>query len=548
MKTLNLFFGRRAMTLFLATMTAASALATNFIKDVMVIGGSKNETNNLKSTLRDQGWTVITKDLNAGAGGDYIFLLYKSEDNTDGINHGYITDFYIDNEYKDSITFQRRTYYPVPFDGGADFKRKKGDLNRGAGGDYIYLYYTKDYFTDNRAVTGIIFSDTQSGAVGLRGGGAGYDLNAGAGGDYIYMHLTTTTTRVGGYVTFANDIEDRANWSITPDNPVSYDAIVTLTYSGTKTVQNVTAGIPWDGNLADLNSEVTATDGMTLTGKLGAKVKVSIADGATVVLQDVTIDGINWEICPWAGITCEGDATLVLKGTNYVKGFHMNYPGIFVPEGKTLTIRGNGSLEAHSGNSTDGYGAGIGGGWEISCGNIVIEGGTIVAYGGKGAAGIGGGHYSNCGDITITDDVTKVTAFKRESPPYSIGAGYEGTCGTITIGGEETGPISESPFIYTGNGSTTGETTEEPAGGAIGYIPVKVTYQEADGTWTFSMPTSDVVEVRVEYETIPTGIKSGADEGRTKQESWYTIDGRKLNGKPSQRGVYISNGRKIVYP
>ena len=27
---------------------------------------------------------------------------------------------------------------------------------------------------------------------------------------------------------------------------------------------------------------------------------------------------------------------------------------------------------------------------------------------------------------------------------------------------------------------------------------------------------------------------------------WYTIDGRKLNGKPGEKGVYILNGRKIV--
>lgn len=44
----------------------------------------------------------------------------------------------------------------------------------------------------------------------------------------------------------------------------------------------------------------------------------------------------------WAGLTCLGDATLILEdGTNNtVKGFHRWYPGIFVPEGKTLTIRG----------------------------------------------------------------------------------------------------------------------------------------------------------------------------------------------------------------
>ena len=57
---------RLAMILLMAILTTASAWATDFVKDVMVIGGSKDETDNLKATLRAQGWTVITKDLNAG--------------------------------------------------------------------------------------------------------------------------------------------------------------------------------------------------------------------------------------------------------------------------------------------------------------------------------------------------------------------------------------------------------------------------------------------------------------------------------------------------
>ena len=27
---------------------------------------------------------------------------------------------------------------------------------------------------------------------------------------------------------------------------------------------------------------------------------------------------------------------------------------------------------------------------------------------------------------------------------------------------------------------------------------------------------------------------------------WYTLDGRKLSGKPTQRGIYINNGKKVV--
>ena len=29
-------------------------------------------------------------------------------------------------------------------------------------------------------------------------------------------------------------------------------------------------------------------------------------------------------------------------------------------------------------------------------------------------------------------------------------------------------------------------------------------------------------------------------------EGYYTLDGRKLSGKPTQRGIYIVNGKKVV--
>jgi hypothetical protein len=70
--------------------------------------------------------------------------------------------------------------------------------------------------------------------------------------------------------------------------------------------------------------------------------------------------------------------------------------------GSTLTIEGPGKLTA----SSNGKGAGIGGGKNLGCGNIVI------------AATVG-----------------KVKAMKGEDAPYSIGAGVAGTCGTVTIGG-----------------------------------------------------------------------------------------------------------------
>ena len=218
------------------------------------------------------------------------------------------------------------------------------------------------------------------------------------------------------------------------------------------------AGLTLD--LATVTAATTVEDGYTVTGTLGNNVKISIADGATVTLDGVTINGVSVSSSKWAGITCLGDATIILSGTNTVKGFYEDYPGIFVPENKTLTIQGAGSLTA----SSNGFGAGIGGGYQIACGNIVIEGGTVNAQGGTYAAGIGGGNENSCGNISITGGTVNaqggynaagigsgsgdknscgnisitggtITATGGNNYGAGIGSGYRGSCGTVSITG-----------------------------------------------------------------------------------------------------------------
>lgn len=217
-----------------------------------------------------------------------------------------------------------------------------------------------------------------------------------------------------------------------------------------------------------LDEELVIPDGYIVTGSATAySCKVAVADGATVTLRDVEND--NWSLDPSSacpGIRCIGDATIILEGNNTVKGGGM-YAGIYVPEGKTLTIRGTGSLTVTGGS---GGGAGIGGNaTDANCGSIVISGGTITATGGTGGAGIGlgnssgrvfgditisggtvtatgrdqapgiGGPYAYFQNITITDGVTKVTVNKGSSSTYSIGTSESNDmeyCGAITIGGK----------------------------------------------------------------------------------------------------------------
>ena len=208
-------------------------------------------------------------------------------------------------------------------------------------------------------------------------------------------------------------------------------------------------------DLARVISNLELQDGDMATGTLGSIVRVSVASGATVTLSGATINGTNsgWRYA-WGGLHCKGNATVVLADgtTNTLRGSY-DYPGIYIPEGNTLTIQGTGTLNA----SSNGDGVGIGGGWGINCGNILIKNGIINATGGHYAAGIGSGYFCSCGSIEIQGGT--VTAHGG-SFAAGIGTGHGdemedfdydpetdesmpngnffydiSTCGTITISG-----------------------------------------------------------------------------------------------------------------
>ena len=201
-------------------------------------------------------------------------------------------------------------------------------------------------------------------------------------------------------------------------------------------------------NLSDLTGNRSVNDGFIVAGTLSGPYKITIPDGATVTLSGVTINGENDTDCKWAGITCLGDATIVIEGENTVTGFHEDYPGIYVPLNKTLTIKGNGSLTA----SSNGKGAGIGGGNEISCGSIVVESGTVIATGGDNAAGIGGGYGSACGDVDIGIGAILVVAKCGTGCDNPIGAGNLGTEGNVSVAdGLSYKEVDKTLTLKTGN-------------------------------------------------------------------------------------------------
>ena len=256
----------------------------------------------------------------------------------------------------------------------------------------------------------------------------------------------------------------------------SFEATVgSDTYTFSKTGLSLTAGMYYQStvtmkkttDLSSISSDYEVKNGEVLTGTLASNVKISIADGATVTLKDVNINGSGtWESGDYAGITCEGNATITLEGTNTVKGFDDKYPGIFVSSGKTIVINGTGVLNASSNGSYDtgSGGAGIGGGKQMNCGNIEIKSGTVTATGNSYGAGIGGGYNANCGNITISGGT--VTATGGESAA-GIGGGKRyntSSCGNITISGGTIIATGGEDAAGIGGGRGNGNDTKSSCG------------------------------------------------------------------------------------
>jgi hypothetical protein len=207
------------------------------------------------------------------------------------------------------------------------------------------------------------------------------------------------------------------------------------------------------GRLIDLSKEsiydewgfTTAQNGDVLTGGMSedGEFSVKIAAGAEVTLKDVSINFDN-------NISCGDNVTIILVGENSVTNLYTTAISV----GSKLTIDGTGSLTARGGGF-DGVGIGS---FEGKCGDIVINGGTIMAYGADGGAGIGSGQNASCGDITITGGTVMAIGGGA-----GIGSGDQGSCGDIAI----TGGTVE---VYGGNSNPDiNFNNRDDGGNVVGY-------------------------------------------------------------------------------
>ena len=440
--------------LFALLCVAQATWATDYITDVMIAVGQGN-----KNTKVKEGWTAIEKDLNAGARGAYVYLLYKTGTNKDNA----ITDFYLKTgSSTSSLEYNGRTYYPAPGAGGTN-------LNYDTDGTKIYLFYTTQPFDDGRAVTSISFNSTASGGVTRDETGIACDLNRGAGGEYIYMHVTypqvdnfpyverswdstnkklveeTKTKNISELTRLDGSNNELENGWYVVDNNVTYNSIIEI-----------------KGN--DVN--IIVADGMKLNASEGIRIakdcKLKIygqREGTGLVYAHANAGpGIGGRDNIYVG------RLEIHGGTIDAQSGSKNNAGIGSGSGsnagyQSITIFG-GTVKAKGGSGGAGIGSGKGNTqneYQKNVGPIYIYGGTVYANGGANGAGIGGGtsdaglgyitdEHSGNGDIFINGG--NVYATGGENAP-GIGSGSNGHLfGTISIYGAN--------VIATGNKNADG--------------------------------------------------------------------------------------------
>ncbi len=163
-----------------------------FMDALYLASGDKQTYNSLIDTLREKvgrnASAVLEKDLNDGAGGDYVYLGWTTTtDPNSAITGVKILNYEGDNPPA-TKTSDGVTWY-LANDGVAV------DLNEEAGGDYLFLYVTKDQsygiplsavgYTNNNASPGTGYDKV------LNFSGGWQDVNEKAGGEYIYLTVST---------------------------------------------------------------------------------------------------------------------------------------------------------------------------------------------------------------------------------------------------------------------------------------------------------------------------------------------------------------------
>lgn len=128
------------------------------------------------------------------------------------------------------------------------------------------------------------------------------------------------------------------------------------------------------------------------------------------------------------------------------------------------------------------------------------------------------------------------------------------------IAGPPSSNNKEKLTIKSSNVTITTSTVQSPDASAICDLPGGIVLEGCSITYPFDATIRNngvysgdnlVLDVTITAGSgIATGVELQDTDQRSKikgqSEEWYTIDGRKLSGKPAKEGIYLHNGKKVV--
>ena len=142
--------------------------------------------------------------------------------------------------------------------------------------------------------------------------------------------------------------------------------------------------------------------------------------------------------------------------------------------------------------------------------------------------------------------------------PAGTGLYLQGTPGTYDVPCGESGSYYVNLLV-----GTTAPTTISPVvdgfknlilyngNNGVGFYTIANDYTVGANKAYLQLPatllggSAGANRVGVEFEENLDGIEN-IDMSVTSGAVWYSLDGRQLNGKPTQKGIYVVNGRKVV--
>ena len=212
------------------------------------------------------------------------------------------------------------------------------------------------------------------------------------------------------------------------------------------------SGDGWSRNgeevILQRNGMTYVVDGASSDGS----VRIVLMANCTMVASNLALSG-GTPVSVYNGYS----PVLELAGTNSFSGGG-DCAGLGVPEGRSITIRGDGALTAAGGS----WGAGIGAGAYTNTGSVTIEGGMVTARAGTSSAGIGGGYKGHGGTVAISGGTVSATG---NSYGAGIGGGYQGKAGDVTISGGTVSATGGSGWGEGGAGIGSGTTAAR--GGSV---------------------------------------------------------------------------------